>query len=227
MMLGGWNPLPMQIGGADPPARAIHLSLRAAVGKGGAGPMWDVGGIEDFWRWCKALGTWVGLAQVDAATGEYLPRTMTYHVALWEDALGLPAEGDLETRKRAVEVARYAVLSAVITDVQAYLREAFDSQITIGTTTLERMARAEAHRYLQGSKEWGEGHGSRLANFSSAFHITVLWPSLRTAAQRFALQRALLVRLPAWVTFSVVNAKVFYLDGGPDGASLLDITGLA
>lgn len=227
MLIGGWNPLPAQIGGADPPARAIHLSLRSAVGTGGAGPMWDRGGVEDWWRWCKALITWVGQAQPGMAVNEFLPRSMFYELELWELAMGLPSEGDIEARRAALEVARYAALSGIIAELQEYLRDSFDETITVETTTYERMDRCEAHRYLEGVPAWGEGESSLMANLSSAFHVTVVWPSMTTEAQQRPLHRALNVRLPAWVTHSVVNATVFYLDGGPGGSSFLDLTGLA
>lgn len=226
MMIGGWNPLPAQVGGADSPARAIYSTLRSAVGSG-AGPSWTDGGIEDWWRWCKALGLWIGIASVEGAALELLPRSMTFSLERWEQALGLTGDAPIEVRRRSLELALFASLSAIVADLRGYLRESFDSEIDILSPTLETMCAAHAHRYLRGLPVWGEGESSRLANFSSGFHLTVVWPSLQTEEQRRPMARALAIRLPAWVTFSVVNSVVFRLDGGPDGSSLLDLTGLS
>ena len=227
MMLGGWNPLPAQIGGADPPARGIYSSLRSAVGKGGAGPSWTEGGIEDWWRWCKALGLWIGLASVESAASELIPRAMTFNLELWEEALGLTPDAPIEVRRRSIELTLFASLSAIISQLRSYLRETFDPEIEILSPTLEQMCFAAAHRYLKGLPAWGEGQSSILANFSTGFHLTVVWPSMTSEDQRRPMLRALALRVPAWVGFSIVNAMVFRLDGGVDGSSLLDLTGMS
>jgi hypothetical protein len=238
--IGGLSPFPLPIGGGPSGAEIVYRILRAAVGgDSGAGP---VGGIEDHWRWCKAEAIWAGLESAERAALQSLPRYATDHLEVYEDLLHVPrADTDAE-RAIAVTAAFVLQLSADVPNLSAELRsidEAFSIQsVQYAQATIVHFGKAFGARPGASGPAYGSGLSSGVnatawPNYATDFVLHVKYTlsvgQLNPSAEILARARRLLCSvLPSWVDFRITSVGAggagFFLDGGSDGTSLLDLT---
>jgi hypothetical protein len=244
--LGAGNSLPLELGGDDTLAERIYEELRKAVGGngaggGGAGPRWDedptsLAGVEDWWRWCKAEAIAAVLDADERAVLQFFPEWATDLIGTYEEALGVAEEDTLAGREAAITAAWTLALAADIPTIRSELA-ALDPAadvifVSYAQATLVMFGKNFGPR--TGGPPYGSGlttgvNASRWPNFASDFvlHVKYTLPSgvLSVPEQaRAAIARYLNERLPSFVDWTISTGTPFYLDGGPDGTSLLDQT---
>lgn len=241
MGLGVFNGLPFRVGGGKTLARRIYDELRKAVGEGGAGPAWSANprtmlGAEDFWRICKAKVLAAALRADERAMLQFFPAWATDALPFYEEALGLAEEPTTAQRQAAAAAAWTLQISA---DIPTLRDELFALSPKL---SIEALAYAQATISMFG-KQFGPRTGgppfgsgmsagvqsSAWPNFASDFVLYVRYTLGAGETKvpndlRATVSRYLCERLPSFVDFQLSTGSPFYLDGGPDGTSLLDQT---
>lgn len=237
--IGGLTPLAFELGGDDSDMEIVYRTLRLAVGgDSGAGPE---GGIEDFWRICKAEAIWAGMESMERAAMQALPQFATDHLEVYEDLLHVPRESTDAERAVAVTLAFCLQLAADIPSLTQDLK-AIDSRFAIQSidydkATLVHFGKAFGPR--DGSVPYGSGVSSGVTasswpNFAHEVVLHVVWEASASAPTPTGevlaqAKRLLNSALPSHVDFSITTYSAadgagFFLDGGTDGTSLLDYT---
>jgi len=228
---GRYNPLPYHIGGNPSPVEQVWRTLRKSQGlthqgKEVAGP---VGGIEDEWRLSKARVIARCLQLDELAVLQALPGKATAHLAVYEDELGIAAEGTDEERRAAIATAYTAQLEAVIPALRLKLQEV-DSGLDIVTRDDAEAIYTQFGRFLANRPApdytftAGPRRSKLLPNYSSHFVLLVRWSGsgVPETTMLTQVERLLNEMLPAWVDFTIDNGVGFYLDGFL--GTLLDLT---
>lgn len=225
-MIGGLNPYPRVIGGAPSEPLKIHDSLRRAVGGregGGASvPFWE-GGLEDGWRWAKALMIARASSMAEQALLEFLPHTAEHSLQLWEDTLGVLREPSQQERRDALAATITVPATAVANRIQAYLQENFDAGITVGLVDETNRHECVPHKALAdrtGAVPFGPDAASSYPNYTNSYELRVTWPGLPDDEDRERAERYLRNALPAWMDYQITNGVGFVL-GATDGLSYL------
>ncbi len=231
-MIGGCNPYPRQIGGHPSLPLRVHKALRAAVGGregGGAGKaFWD-GGLEDRWRWIRALLIARVVAATEQASLEFIPSLGSHWLSFWELTLGVDRAPSQYERQLAIKAALTVPASAVAGEIQAYLREQFTDDITVGLIDRVDAVETVPHKALAdrtGLVPFGPMNASVMPNFSDGYIVKVTWPGLHTEDELEPMREYLCRVLPSWVDFEIQNGIGFVLGGG-DGLSKLGRRGMA
>ncbi len=230
----GWhNPLPFQVGGGETDTETIWRGLRSVVGEGGCGPEH---GLEDSWRQVKAQAIAADAAAIERAMLQGIPGKQTDHLEVYEDLLGLARAATETERQSAVAAAITAQISADVPTLRARL-QAIDPALDVenvayANATTTHFGKAFGPR--TGGPAYGSGqssgiHATGWPNYASDFvlHVRYTLPSGATippADVLAAARRMLNEALPAFVDFEIYTSTGFYLDGGVDGTSLLDLT---
>ena len=237
--LGGQNPLPFQLGGGASLSERIYTVLRRAAGeRAGGSPIEPQGGIADAWRWAKAKAIAAVLSGDERAFSQAFPGLATDRLELFEAILGLAQAPTDAERAAACLAAWTASIAADIPSLTADLQK-IDPHVTVdpvdyaqGTTTnLGKMfgGLPGAGQPYFGSPTVSHGPSSAAPNYSSDFvcHVRYTMPAgmLTPPVDKLAaLKDRLQTVLPSWCGFVIYTSTGFYLDGGADGTSLLDIT---
>ena len=227
MSCGGWNPYPRQIGGAPTALQATYNGLRGALGgtAGHAtGPSVELGGLEDAWRYSKALGISKAQSVIEQAILEFFPGSGTYRTHDWEAALRLPRQDDPIAARAAVAAVYSARSVADIPSIQASLRAKFSTSITVTTPTRTLQSVSKLHKTLADRTfvaSYGPRAGSALPGFSTAYLLRITWPGAPlTQDQITLLSRTLQPMLPSWVNYEIETGTGFIC-----GTSLLGQVG--
>jgi hypothetical protein len=232
-MIGGSNPIPMQIGGGRSLPERIYWAMRSAVGAHNYA-VEDIPGttVEGSWRWCRALAIAAMQADERAMIDAIFSRC-TDTIPVFEDMLGitsLAAESDEDRRLAIVElVARGA--EAISGTLEDELQE-IDSLFTVVYASHDYADTTENGRafedYLPADPAacgpaFGGGRSSTgWPNYSSDYVCLVQYSVAAGAIsaeqkRRIVSAEAVLNRaLPAWVDFSIV--------ADPTGGFILDLS---
>lgn len=227
--LGWMNGGPLEVGGDTTKTQDVYAALRAAVGVGGAGPR---DGLEDLWRQCKAQAIASSVIATERAVLQALPDHATDHVPVYERILAIvPAGGATEQDRRLAVVEAWTLrLLANMPELKRSLQAldpAFEiEELEETVTTIVLLGRMFPKR---GSEL---KHGvAAFPNFADDFVVGVTYtlgpgqteppPAVMAKARRL-----LNAVLPAWVDWLITTGDGFFTDGGPDGASLLDLKAL-
>lgn len=230
--LGFLSPFSLPLGGGTSHIEDVYTVLRSAAGTA-VGP---AHGLEDTWRQCKANG--IGLSQeaLDRAAFQALPQSTTDHLEVYERILALtPAAGDDEqTRREAVSVAWSNALDTTLRGIEIALQDidsafsllGYDSD-TSETTVLGRWFPSPGDEISRGTSNY-PNHSTDywiLASYALPGNAVLIDVAVRSAAARL-----LSATIPAWCLWQITQTGStgggFYCDGGADGTSALDITGL-
>jgi hypothetical protein len=228
MSVGGWNPIPCVVGGAPSPMRSVYLGLRSAMGgdQGKAvGPSVADGGIEDAWRYAKALGIARARSVTEQAAIEFFPHRATYGLHEWEEILRLPQQDVPEASRKAIAAVVTAQALGDLPHIRARLRAEFASSIDVTVPSRTLQAIAALHKTLAdrtGVVAYGPRRSSVAPGFSSAYVIRVTWPvAALTQEQILLVRRVLATQLPSWVNYEIVTGSGFIC-----GVSLLGQVGV-
>jgi hypothetical protein len=238
----GWmSPLPIRLGGGATRIERYYRGLRSAIGDGGAGPP---GGLEDVWRMIEARAIGASYDACARAAHQMWPQTMTDLLDGWEAKLGLPRAPTLVERQAVVRLALIRELDASLPAMRIELQD-IDPNLDIENVdwTEEPMTQfGRAFGPLPGVSDLAYGTGrnagrvaSAWPNWSFGFLVRVRYQlpageTLIPVASRARAEDYLNEVLPAWVDFELYNLADgsdglgFYLEGGPNGDSLLDQT---
>lgn len=227
----GWqNGFPVELGGAPADAERIYHALRRAMGERGTGPE---GGIEDLWRQCEATVIAAATRAVEAAAMQAIPGEQTYSLDDWEEILGIaPAPTDPE-RQAAVAAALTGRGGATLPELQGAVTK-LDAGLEVDPQAFATARVAElgiAFGSRLGTPPFGSGQtaavaSARYPNFSDGFVVRV-WSEAPVPTDELldALATEMNTTLPAWVDWDVYAGELgFFLDGGPNDDSLLDLT---
>lgn len=231
----GWhNPLPFEIGGGETDAELLWMAMRSAVGEGGPGPE---DGLEDRWRQIKAVALAASEASMERAFLQHVPGFQTDSLEAEEERLGIEPASTITERQDAVREALTAALRVDIPSLRADLQRidpAFDVEpVAYAQATVSLFGKAFGPRV--GGAPYGTGVKSGVnatgwPNYATDFVVHVRYtipgggPAVPPEETLARVRRHLCAALPAHVDFVIYNATGFYLDGGADGTSLLDIT---
>lgn len=239
MSLGWTNPLPMALGGGPTDIEQIWRSLREMVGgEHGPGPE---GGVEDLFRQQKATAIAGAERAIERAFLQLYPGLATDALPLWEDLL-LASGTDTEATLRALLVLAWQAPDGLTTPHLIAELTAISAQLTIAledvdTThvTIPGKYQAPADNVPSYGLAWPADHISAvLPNYATRDIVRVTYtlasgetgiPSAVTASVDDLFRR----RLPAWQTWTLVqldedDGAGFFLDGGANGNSVLDVT---
>ncbi len=228
----GWhNAWPFEWGGGPTLIERHYLTMRKAVGVGGAATEEET--IEDIWRQRKAIKLAAFDAFAERAFFQWFPNKATDAIPYYEDLLGQVAAPDESEEARRQETAAAftaealadnARIQAGLKDVDSRLSTVEQPHSSAGTTFLGR-----AFEPFAGTPDWDSGDqankSTNFPNFSDDFIVTVLFsvgpvPSLGELDLISRATRFLNTILPAWVGFRIITSTGFILDQSP-----LDITG--
>jgi hypothetical protein len=230
---GGMNPFPLRFGGGPSPAQRAYAALRSALGGEEANALGPEGGIEDLVRRCKARVMGASAATVEAAFAQALPHTATTHLDLWAGRLGVELEETMVATRAAVVAEWLRKARGDLPSLNTWLATLSPHLSTASTPWLSAktsvpgvtLTRPDFYMYAT------ERAGSRIPNVSSRYLVRVKWDHVAAGAAspgpelRRKIGDHLNVSLPSWVDWKIHQISgPFYLDGGPDGTSLLDLT---
>lgn len=242
-MFGGLNPFPRKFGRRTP-TYLRYLSLLGAMGENGVGPP---GGIDDLWYRCVARIMAASHGSVRRAFYQFFAHTMgPAMLSTWELRLQLPEASSLGERQQAVAAAITFDPDTTYPALAKALRR-IDPAFAVEMVPFAQVAHMRIGRSfgpLPGVDYLPFRRGAAIALFgtsarapmysdSSIVHVRYLLPAGVTEIPPASLARAqrhLNEVLPSHVDFVVYNRASgpdgdgFYLDGGPDGDSLLDQT---
>ncbi len=241
-MLGWTNPLPMALGGGPTDIETIWRALREMVGgEHGPGPE---NGVEDLFRQQKATAIAGAERAIERAFLQLFPGLATDALPLWEDLL-LASGTDTEATLRALLVLAWQAPDGLTTPHLVEELTAISSQLTIAIedvdtthTTIAAKYQAPADNVPPYGLASPVGHISAvLPNYATRDIVRVTYtlasgetgiPSAVSARVEELLGR----RLPAWQTWTLVqldpdDGAGFFLDGGTNGNSVLDLTAFA
>lgn len=228
----GWhNPFPFELGGGETDAELAWRALRSAVGGGG-----PVDGLEDVWRQIKAVAIAASGASVERAFLQFVPGRQTDALEAWENVLGLARAATLVERQAAVASAITLGMAADHATIDRDLKR-IDGAFALDVTQWAQAITTIPGKLLAprvGTPPYGSGasalrRGALLPNYATSFvlHVEYALPfgSITPPAQILEdATRYLNSVLPAWEDYEIHTGVGFYLDGGVDGTSLLDLT---
>lgn len=230
----GWqNPYPFQLGGGETRTESVYKALRRNVGVGGAGPLES---IEDLWRIAKAQAIAASMSQVERAFTQAFPNLATDHLPLLEEELAVPREATDHERRVTVAEAYTRVAPA---DIPNITQDLLDLSPYYSVINHARSGSIIAHQGkalapLSGTPAYNFGGGTQFPCYSTHHYLFVGWD---VAASGLATPDATLLdrterflneALPSYVDWQISQLQTgFFLDGGVDGTSLLDITAFA
>ncbi len=243
MATGQYNPLPFRTGGAPTPTQRIYAALVSVAGKGNAGP---AGGLRELWRLCQARAiARAGDAKQLAALQAY-PPTMTVHLPAMERYFALPASADDVTARAAVWAAWTRSPDATGPNLGAELR-AIDPAFALDSipwSASSTMIPGKTFGPLPGDTGPAFGTGQAAGRYSAewghASDAYILRVRYYLAPGQTEIPVDVLARAekvladltPFHMTREIYNLTAgtdgegLYADGGDDGSSLLDQTGL-
>lgn len=236
MGIGGLSGLPFLVGGGDTDEEEIYAQLRnpAIVGEGDVAVTED--GIDALWRKAKATAIAAALSAIERANEQAFPGHATDHIPVYEEILRIAQEDTLVERQRACETAWCLQISAEIPTIRAGL-QAIDPALDVQSTDYDQAAITmfgKLFKPIDGLVPYGSGlSANRLSaaypNVATDFCLLVAYQlapgQIRPSdAVLAAVAHYLNDVLPAWVDWWVFTGPGFYLDGGVDGTSLMDIT---
>jgi hypothetical protein len=230
----GWdNPFPFELGGGPTDTEAIYLEMRKAIGEGAAGP---ADSAEDVWRQCKAATIAAAMAAIERAALQALPLWATDHLEVYETLLRIPRAATTFERQVACAVALTEQLGADIPSVRVDLKK-ISAKLDVDLVAYAQALTTVFGKMFaprDGSIPYGSGVTAGLLatgypNCSTDFVLHVRYTldvgeTIPPADLLARARRYLCNVLPAWVDFAIYTGTGFYLDGGPDGTSLLDLT---
>jgi hypothetical protein len=243
MAMGWKNPLPFKIGGAPTTVELTYEQLRKALGRG-PGNTQAIGprdGLRDLWTKCEALAVATSLAHWEHAIWQAFPHTSTDFLTVWENLLGLPASDELVIRQRTVAAKYTQEIDATIPGLREQLQEIdprFDADLIPDRYKITTIACKEFGPLPGvagspfGTGLWAARESTAYPNFSDDFIVRVRFSGLPTEELFAQVADLLNDVLPSWVDFEIYvlsdgpEGEGFYLDGGPDSDSFLDLTAI-
>ncbi len=233
----GWhNPWPFQYGGGPTATEKVYRSLQGAMGGVEGRAIGPEGGLEDAWRRAKALTIAASERRTESAAMQAFPVAITDHLDPWTERLGVDPEAtDKETRDAIVASVR-AQVRADCPAITAALA-AFSEHLSLYVTTREESEVGMFGLTLDPDGEAGalfRGAGTQWPAYSDHFTYRVIWDHVASGLAsppsdlRARLVAYLNETLPSCVDWTIQQAPRtgFFLDGGPDGMSVLDATPL-
>lgn len=229
MPLGWENALPLELGGGPTDFERIYTALRRAMGRGGVGPE---GGLEDLWRQCKASIIADAGVGVESAVLQILPDQATEGLDAWEELTGVEPAATTTERQEATAAALTRKLLADLPSLRASVN-ALDPSLDLelqGHATARVAQFGKAFGPRTGSPPFGTGGSASVQsaaypNFSDHFVYLVHATAPPSDLLLFQLGEVLNETLPAWVDWDwYADPLGFYLDGGANDLSLLDVT---
>jgi hypothetical protein len=221
--LGWQNTLPLNLGGDPSKTEEIYSALRAAVGKGGAGPK---DSLEDLWRQSKAEVIASVVLMKERAILQAFPNVATDHIGVYEQILNLQPVGTDEDRRVAITTAWTLDMLANMPSLETSLQvidPAFRlEEIAYGDTTLVHFGKAFPTR---GYEAYGV---PEYPNYSEdlVLRVRYMLASGRVNLDRMVranAERLLNDVLPSWVDYYITTGAHFCCGGGVDGTSLLGL----
>jgi hypothetical protein len=240
----GWkNPIPLEIGGGPTTVELTYEALRRAHGRG-PGQADAIGprdGLRDLWTKCEAIAVATSLAHWEHAFWQAFPNTSTDFVTVWENILGIPSADTLVERQRLITAAYIREIDATIPGIREALKDIdtrFDVDsipddlkiITIAGKEFGPLPGAAGAAF--GSGFAASRQSTAFPNFADDFIVRVRFLGLPTDILLAQAADLLNEVLPSWVSFEIYNlsdgpeGEGFYLDGGPDSDSFLDLTAI-
>lgn len=237
--MGGYgrqNPYPFQYGGGESDTETTWRALRKAVGAFGEGAengAGAIGGVEDAFREAKAQVIAAVMAEAERAAFQALPNLATDHIPVYQKNLGVPPKATAEEDRQAIAAAFTRMPEADIPHLRVAIQE-ISTQADIVTTDDDTASYVHFGKWLAprtGTPAYGIGaaQSSEIPNYSSHFVTIVEWtlapseiiPPANTLAD---IESHLNEVLPAWQDYTIITGTGFYLDGGPNDDSLMDLT---
>jgi hypothetical protein len=223
--MGYGGGFPFEYGGGPTEDEIIYEAMKRAVGVGGYAPNED--GIDGLWRWARASAIASINTFAERAVLQFFPQTMTDHLPLAEDYLGIiPPEGATDEQRRA-EV-RAKLTEQFLSDgpdLLVALRQ-IDPRFVFDDPPHEQTATTylgKAFEPQDGSPTYGPRRSTGWPNYSTDFWVIVRLPldpdnPVPTAVDDVVLGRArrmLNVLLPSWVDFKIVTSTGWVADVSP------------
>lgn len=239
MSLGWTNPLPMALGGGPTDIETIWRALREMTGgEHGPGPE---GGIEDLFRQAKALALAGAERSIERAFLQLFPATATDALPLWEELLLASGTGTEATLRRLLVLAWQAPDGATTPHLTEELT-AISAQLTIEIEDADL-----THTTIAGKYQAPADNDPPYGLASPVSHISAVLPNYSTRdvlrvvytlasgetgipqAVSARVEELLSRRMPAWQMWTLVqldedDGPGFFLDGGQNGNSVLDVT---
>jgi hypothetical protein len=236
----GWiNPLPLTLGGGPTDIEEIWRALRSAEGgEHGPGPE---GSDEDIARQVQATAIAAADRAIERAFLQVFPGSATDALSLWEEALrSQGAASDvalralLELAWRSPDGATTPHLAQALLDISPQLAiEIEDADQTIVTVPGKHVSPED------NEPDYGTWPAARKPNYASRDELRVVYTldldegetSIPAEVER-AVARLLRRRLPSMQFWTLCQDDddddgIFLLDGGNNGASVLDVTPLS
>lgn len=229
--LGFLTPFAFPLGGGTSHTEDVWRALRSAVGTA-AGP---IDGLEDTWRQCKAIGIAAAHEGIERAAYQALPQSTTDHLEPYERMLALvPATTDTEQdRRTAVSLTWTNSLDGSMRGIELSLQDVSENFALLPYD--DDLSENVIHgKWLPPIGNDAVGH-TQFPNYSTDYLIRANYTLTGGALVIPVVYRAQAVRVlndivPAWCNWQITqegaDGEGFYLDGGSDGASVLDHTRL-
>ncbi len=230
---GGMNPFPVRFGSGPSEAQKVYRALRGALGGDDARTMGPAGGIDDLTRRVRARVIGASASAVERAFRQAFAQFATEQLDQWANRLGVPLEATtVATRaavlreKRRKNRSDLPSLEAWIATLSPYLGIKTTAWLEAKTTVPGLTLKQDSLVTFIAGRE-----GSSWPNYSSRYLIRITWDVASSglaspgAELRQVIRESLNLSLPSWVNWKIVQLTgPFYLDGGPDGTSRLDLT---
>lgn len=227
-MYGYAGGYPRQIGGGESKAQMVMRQIGEALGSDNGGAPAEEFGLEWIVRWSKAEVIGAVLTQFEAVIAEGFIGGAELLVSQWEEAARIfpnPADG-LQTRALRAATKIATKLDLTVLSIERSLQN-IDPTITIDANDIDRVTHVWFGKAF-GDRLGGPTYGPRTATewpgYSDSFMLNVRRPGPLDVSVMAEIDEELSTSLPSWVDYRVYNQAGFYLDGGADGLSLLDLT---
>jgi hypothetical protein len=225
----------------------VYKALRLALGKSyGVGTDIDLAigpreGLRDLWTKCEARVVAAALSKWEHAIWQAFPHTATSFLRLWEDMLLVSPVGSVYERQEAVAQKYTRRVDATVPGLRRSLQEIderFDVELvpydltfaTVHGKAFGPLPGVTAAPY--GTGLWADRESTAFPNFSDIFIVRVRFLGPLTDTLKAKAVDLLDDVLPAWVDFEIYtlsdgpSGEGFYLDGGPNNDSFLDVTAI-
>lgn len=239
MSLGWTNPLPFTLGGGPTDVENVWRALRAMMGgEHGPGPE---DGIDDLARQQKATAIAGAERALERALLQHFPHASTDALPLWEELL-LASGTDNETTLRELlfllwmppDGSTTPHITEALTDISPQLSVQIEDEDETHTTIPGKYEKPTDNVPPFGLASPVDHISAVLPNFATRDILRVVYtlevgeveiPPLVSESVELLLNK----RLPAWQTWTLVqldedDGPGFFLDGGANGNSVLDVT---
>lgn len=238
MPLGWTNPLPMALGGGPTDIENMWRAMRAMMGgEHGPGPE---GGIDDLARQQKATSLAGAERAIERALLQTFPALATDALPIWEELL-LASGADTTVTLRELLVLAWLPPDGATTPHLTADLTTISAQLTIQIEDVDDVHTTIAGKYQAPNDDIPSFGTTSPPGISAVLPMFATRDILRAvytleageteipAVAADDVTRLLSRRLPAWQTWTLVqldddDGAGFFLDGGANGNSLLDVT---